>query len=60
MKIDTYRDVTCNICNKSWSTDYDMGMRQGSVPAFKKALKDSGWTTLKRKNACPECRKERK
>lgn len=64
IKIDTYFDITCDGCAKSWSTDFNASERQmtdggmgmaTSKQWLSKAAYRSGWKCIKNKTLCPEC-----
>lgn len=64
IRIDTYYDITCDSCGRSWSTDFNanngqmddggMGMATSKQWLSKVAYK-SGWKCRKGKTLCPEC-----
>lgn len=64
IRIDTYYDITCDSCGRSWSTDFNvnngqmgdggMGMATSKQRLSKVAYK-SGWKCRKGKTLCPEC-----
>lgn len=67
IRIDTYYDITCDNCGRSWSTDFnanngkmnylgDGGMGMATDKAFlSKVAYHSGWKCCKGKTLCPEC-----
>lgn len=66
IRIDTYFDITCDGCAKSWSTDFNANERQMSDGGMgmatnkqwlSKAAYRSGWKCKKGKTLCPECAK---
>lgn len=66
IRIDTYYDITCDGCCRSWSTDFDgnkmttyknyggMGMAANKQWLGKSAYA-AGWRNYKGKTLCPEC-----
>lgn len=67
IRIDTYYDITCDCCAKSWSTDFDcanksmgkygsggMGMAM-SKSELKRFAYMSGWKYHDGKTLCPDC-----
>lgn len=64
IKIDTYYDITCQNCGKSWSTDFNantkqmtdggMGMATSKQWLSKTAYK-AGWKCKNGQTLCPEC-----
>lgn len=64
IRIDTYFDISCDSCGKSWSTDFNantnsmtdggMGMAT-SKQWLSKAAYRSGWKCKNGKTLCPEC-----
>lgn len=61
LKIDRFYDLSCDICGRWWSTDYDGG--PGMAPSreyLEKAATKAGWHRSKDKNVCPECYKTMK
>lgn len=65
IRIDTYYDITCDCCSRSWSTDFNgnkmdthggggMGMSM-SKSALSKAAYRSGWKNRNGRTLCPEC-----
>jgi len=67
IRIDTYYDLTCDNCARSWSTDFDyvskkmnqlnvggMGMAMDRNSLYHMAYK-AGWKCRKGKTLCPEC-----
>ena len=66
IRIDTYYDITCDKCGRSWSTDFSyndramtaagMGMWQNKALLLKAAYK-SGWKYRKGATLCPDCLK---
>lgn len=67
IRIDTYYDITCDCCGRSWSTDFSyqdkrmtkagMGMWQNKAQLSKLVYK-SGRKYRKGKTLCPDCLKE--
>ena len=63
IRIDTYYDITCDSCGRSWSTDFNanngqingggMGMATNKQWLGRVAYK-SGWKCRKGKTLCPE------
>jgi hypothetical protein len=51
--IDTYYDLTCSVCAKSRSTDYEMGMETRKDILLKHAHSE-GWQCID-KLLCPDC-----
>lgn len=66
LKVDTYYDLTCGNCGRSWSTDFDeasktmngcgMGMETNIKRLFQRAYA-SGWKFHNGSNCCPDCMK---
>lgn len=69
IKIDAYFDITCEVCARSWSTDYNgfsmsnhasssggMGMATNKQ-WLRKAAYAAGWKCKGGKTLCPECAK---
>lgn len=66
LRIDTYYDVTCDNCARSWSTDFNaktgtmdgtgMGMETNKSYLSKSAHKN-GWISKDGLTYCPECAK---
>lgn len=68
LRIDTYFDITCDNCARSWSTDFNcdarqmarscigggMGMAQNKATLTKLA-RSSGWRCFGGRTLCPEC-----
>lgn len=67
IRIDTYYDITCDECCRSWSTDFNardgkmnycgdggMGMARNKTILTKSAYA-SGWKYKSGKTLCPEC-----
>lgn len=73
VRIDTYYDLTCDSCARSWSTDFrvddrrmdvngdgGMGMAR-SKSHLSKAAYRAGWKCFRGRILCPEClERERK
>ena len=57
IRIDTYYDITCDICAKSWSTDFENGMAMNKQYLSKRAYAE-GWKCKDGKTICPECMKK--
>lgn len=67
IRIDTYYDITCDCCSRSWSTDFNandrkmnrndeggMGMENNKQRLSRLAYA-SGWKCKNGKTLCPEC-----
>lgn len=66
IRIDTYFDITCDCCARSWSTDFDgnkmavitgnggMGMATDKK-WLRKAASKAGWKCKDGRTLCPEC-----
>ncbi len=67
IRIDTYYDLTCDECSRSWSTDFNaneqrmnrnddggMGMETNKQRLSRLAYA-SGWKCKRGKTLCPEC-----
>lgn len=54
IRIDTYFDLTCDGCNRSWSTDFEMGMVTNKA-YLRRAAYAAGWKCKNGKTLCPEC-----
>jgi hypothetical protein len=54
LSIDTYYDITCDICCKHRSTDYGMGMSTSKTALYKWATAE-GWKVKNNKTLCPDC-----
>lgn len=67
IRIDTYYDITCDYCSRSWSTDFNandrkmnrndeggMGMKTNKQRLSRLAYA-SGWKCKNGKTLCPEC-----
>lgn len=67
IRIDTYYDLTCDECSRSWSTDFNandrkmnrndedgMGMETNKQRLTRLAYA-SGWKYKRGKTLCPEC-----
>ncbi len=65
IRIDTYFDITCDNCSRSWSTDFNgyahrmdtdggMGMATDKQWLRKSALK-TGWKCKNGITLCPDC-----
>lgn len=54
LHIDTYYDLSCENCAKSWSSDFCFGM-SSSKEWLRKAAKKEGWRVNSGKTLCPEC-----
>lgn len=67
IRIDTYYDITCDCCSRSWSTDFNandrkmnrndeggMGMETNKQRLSRLAYA-SGWKYKNGKTLCPEC-----
>lgn len=67
IRIDTYYDITCDHCSRSWSTDFNaneqkmnrndeggMGMETNKQRLSRLAYA-SGWKCKNGKTLCPEC-----
>lgn len=69
LRIDTYYDLTCDDCARSWSTDFNgseqrmgsggMGMAQNRAELDRLARR-TGWRCLGGRTLCPECWKREK
>jgi len=70
IRIDTYFDLTCDNCSRSWSTDFDcriqkmdpnggggMGMATDKQ-WLRKQANSHGWKNRAGKTLCPECLKK--
>lgn len=57
MKLDTWYDLTCNCCSRSWSADFENGMYT-SKKCLQKDSHKSGWRCRRGKNLCPDCAKK--
>lgn len=66
IRIDTYYDLTCDACSRSWSTDFNgnerrmdhfgggMGMEIDKKRLYRLAKK-TGWRCINGRTVCPEC-----
>lgn len=66
IKIDTYFDISCDSCSRSWSTDFD-GNKMATVTGMggmgmatdkkwlRKAASKAGWKCKDGCTLCPEC-----
>lgn len=72
IRIDTYYDITCDCCGRSWSTDFNvnegrmsrfrdggMGMEMDKKLLSKMAY-SSGWKCKAGRTLCPDCLKDRR
>ena len=57
LRIDTYYDIRCDVCNKARSIDIDGGFGWWGYDAesFRKLLAEEGWKSVDSKNVCPIC-----
>lgn len=58
LKVDTYFDITCNICGFSRSTDYEKSF-ETSMKRIRKCAKEEGWRCIGGETICPECARKR-
>lgn len=67
IKIDTYYDITCHCCGRSWSSDFNerprrmdsdggMGMAADKASLSRRAYA-AGWKCRNGVTLCPECLK---
>lgn len=54
LHIDTWYDLACDCCARSWSTDFENGMSPSKEKLSKSAYR-KGWKCRKGKNLCPDC-----
>lgn len=54
IRIDTYYDITCDNCSRSWSTDFNMGMALNKSALIKSAYR-MGWKCQNNRTLCPDC-----
>lgn len=69
IKIDTYYNITCDNCFRSWSTDFNlntgsmnesgMGMATNKANLSRMAY-SSGWKCIRGRTLCPHCVKNQK
>jgi hypothetical protein len=67
IKIDTYFDITCAECARSWSTDFNGSSMSDHASAYggmgmatdkkwlRKASTKAGWKYIDGRTLCPEC-----